>query len=324
MQAIEINGKGGPEVLRMVERPAPQPRAGEVQIAVTAAGVNGADLAQRRGVYPPPEGASDLPGLEVSGTISALGADVSGFAVGDRVCALLEGGGYAQYCTVPAGQVLPVPDSMDLVASAGIVETTATVWSNIFEIGKLKKGETLLVHGGGSGIGTTAIQLGKLFGARVFVTCQNEEKAQRCVQLGAERAINYRREDFAEILRSEGGADVILDIIGGPYLESNIKALKRGGRLVFIAFGQGRNGMLDIARVMMNGLTVTGSTLRARPIAEKARLVSELRKHVWPHLTSGGFVPVIDQVFSMADAAKAHEHMEASRHFGKIVLKMPA
>lgn len=324
MQAIEIDGKGGPEVLRMVERPAPQPKAGEVQIAVTAAGVNGADLAQRRGVYPPPEGASDLPGLEVSGTISALGADVSGFAVGDRVCALLEGGGYAQYCTVPAGQVLTVPDSMDLVASAGIVETTATVWSNIFEIGKLKKGETLLVHGGGSGIGTTAIQLGKLFGARVFVTCQNEEKAQRCVQLGAERAINYRSEDFAEILRSEGGADVILDIIGGPYLESNIKALKRGGRLVFIAFGQGRNGTLDIARVMMNGLTVTGSTLRARPIAEKARLVSELRKHVWPHLTSGGFVPVIDQVFSMADAAKAHEHMEASRHFGKIVLKMPA
>lgn len=323
MRAVEIVRPGGPEVLEATERPVPYPAPGEVQIAIAAAGVNGADLAQRRGTYAPPEGASDLPGLEVSGVISALGEGVSGFAVGERVCALLTGGGYAEYCTVPAGQVLLLPDDMDFVAGAGLIETIATVWANVFEAGRLESGETLLVHGGASGIGTTAIQLAKAFGAKVLVTVGSAEKAEACRALGADRAINYRGEDFAAIARDEfGGADVILDIVGAPYLEGNIKALRRGGRLVFIAFGGGRLGQLDIARVMMNGLTVTGSTLRGRPLAEKARLVDEVRTHVWPLLESGRFAPVIDSVWPLERAADAHRHVEASRHTGKVILEV--
>src|SRR5690606_36945559 len=321
MRAIEIDGKGGPEVLKLVERPMPEPGPGEVRIRIAAAGVNGADLAQRRGVYPPPEGASDLPGLEVAGTIDALGEGVTGFAEGDRVCALLTGGGYAQYCTVPAGQVLVLPENIDMIVGAGLIETLATVWANVFEAGRLKAGETLLVHGGTSGIGTTAIQLAKLFGARVFATCGSAEKAERCLALGADRAINYRTENFAEVVKSEvKGVDVILDIIGGPYLDGNIRSLARGGRLVFIAFNGGRTGELDIARVMMNGLTVTGSTLRSRPVAEKARLIAAVQKEVWPLLASGAFSPVIDSSYRLEEAAEAHRYMETSNHIGKIVL----
>ena len=321
MRAIEIAGEGGPEVLRLVERPVPEPGPGEVRIRVAAAGINGADLAQRRGVYPPPEGASDLPGLEVAGTIDKLGDGVAGLAKGDRVCALLTGGGYAQYCVAPAGQVLVLPENVDMVGGAGLIETIATVWTNVFEAGRLQTGETLLVHGGTSGIGTTAIQLARLFGARVFVTCGSDDKAERCHQLGADRAINYRTENFAEVIRSEaGGADVILDIVGGPYLGDNVRALAPGGRLVFIAFSGGRMGELDIARVMMNGLTVTGSTLRGRPAAEKARLIAAVRKEVWPLLASGAFQPVIDSRYRLEDASEAHRYMEASRHVGKIVL----
>lgn len=322
MRAVEISHPGGPEVLRIVEREVPLPGPGEVQIAVAAAGLNGADLAQRKGAYPPPEGASDLPGLEVAGTISALGDGVSGFEIGERVCALLTGGGYAQYCTAPAGQVLPLPRSMDFVAGAGLLETITTVWANVFEAGRLAAGETLLVHGGASGIGTTAIQLAKSVGARVFVTCGSEDKAAACRELGADRGINYRSENFAEIVREEGGADVILDIVGGSYLEDNIKALKRGGRLVFIAFGGGRHGQLDIARVMMNGLTITGSTLRSRSIAEKARLIAEVKRHVWPLVETGAFRPVIDSVWPLEAAAEAHRHMEASSHTGKVILQI--
>lgn len=323
MRAIEIAGPGGPEVLRLVERPMPEPGPGEIRIAVAAAGVNGADLAQRRGHYRPPEGASDIPGLEVAGTICALGEGVTGFRAGERVCALLTGGGYAQYCTAPAGQVLVLPENIDMVAGAGIIETVATVWANVFEAGALKPGEKLLVHGGASGIGTTAIQLAKLMGAQVFATCGSEEKAERCRELGADRAINYRAENFADVIRSEAnGVDVILDIIGGPYLGDNIRSLARGGRLVFIAFNGGRSGELDIARVMMNGLTVTGSTLRSRPVDEKARLITQVRENVWPLLASGAFRPVIDSRYPLEEAAEAHRHMEASGHIGKIVLTL--
>lgn len=309
--------------MRLVEREVPSPGPGEVQIAIAAAGINGADLAQRRGAYPPPEGASDLPGLEVAGTVSALGDGVSGFEIGERVCALLTGGGYAQYCTAPIGQVLPLPAAMDFIAGAGLIETIATVWANVFEGGRLKSGETLLVHGGASGIGTTAIQLGKNFGAKVLVTCGSDAKASACRDLGADRAINYRKENFAEIARGEfDGVDVILDIVGGPYLEDNIRALKRGGRLVSIAFGGGRHGQIDIARVMMNGLTITGSTLRSRSIPEKARLISQVRKNVWPLLERGAFSPVIDSVWPLDGAADAHRHMEASDHTGKVILEV--
>lgn len=323
MQAIEISEAGGPEVLRLCERPVPQAAAGEVLIKVAAAGLNGADLAQRRGVYPPPKGASDIPGLEVSGTIEALGEGVDGFAVGDRVVALLAGGGYAQYCNVPASQVLPLPDHLSFVEGAGLMETIVTVWANVFDIGGLREGETLLVHGGTSGIGTTAIQLAKAFGARVAATSGSEEKAELCRQIGAETAINYKTEEFASIVRERhGGANVVLDIIGGPYLEGNIRAMAPKGRLVFIAFNQGRMGQLDIARVMMNGLTVTGSTLRSRPLAEKARLVSEVREKVWPLVESGSFKPVIDQVFPLAEATAAHVRMESGSHMGKIILTL--
>jgi len=323
MRAIEISRPGDPGVLRLAQRPLPVPAPGEVRIAVAAAGINGADLAQRRGVYPPPPGASDIPGLEVSGTIDALGEGVSGLAIGDRVCALLTGGGYAEFCTVPAGQVLPLPQTIDLVEGAGLIETIATVWANVFELGGLKAGEALLVHGGASGIGTTAIQLAKAFGAKVLVTVGSNDKAEACRRLGADQAINYRVEDFAEIARNDyEGVDVILDIIGGPYLEANIKALRRGGRLVFIAFGGGRSGELDIARVMMNGLTVTGSTLRARTVAEKARLLSEVRAQIWPLLERGAFRPVIDSVWPLEQAADAHRHMEASAHTGKVILRI--
>ena len=323
MRVIEISEPGGPEVLRLAERPIPRPEAGEVLIRVAAAGLNGADLAQRRGVYPPPKGASDLPGLEVSGTIAALGDGVTGLTVGDRVCALLAGGGYAEYCTVAASQVLPLPEDISFEDGAGLMETIVTVWANIFDLAGLQAGETVLVHGGTSGIGTTAIQLAKAFGAKVVTTCGSDEKAAFCLELGADTAINYRTEDFAAVIKEKHrNVNVILDIIGGPYLEQNIRSMAPRGRLVFIAFNQGRHGQLDIARVMMNGLTVTGSTLRSRPVEEKARLVAEVREKVWPLLQEGKFKPVTDRIFPLEDAIEAHKRMEASAHIGKIILSM--
>lgn len=323
MRAVEVSEPGGPEVLRVVQRPIPQPGPNEVLIRVVAAGMNGADLAQRRGVYPPPSGASDILGLEVSGTIAALGQDVSGFSVDDRVCALLAGGGYAEYCVVAASQVLPLPEHIAFEDGAGIMETAATVWANVFDLARLQSGETLLVHGGTSGIGTTAIQLAKAFGARVAATCGSAEKAEFCRSLGADTAINYRTEDFAEIVKHNyRGADVVLDIIGGSYLEQNINCMAPGGRLVFIAFNQGRYGKLDIARVMMRGLTITGSTLRSRPLEEKKRLVADMHKAVWPLLMNGGYKPVTDRIFPLDQVVEAHQRMEASDHIGKIILSV--
>jgi NADPH2:quinone reductase len=324
MPAIEIAGKGGPEVLTLARRPVPQPGPGEVQIKVAAAGLNGADLAQRRGVYPPPAGASDLPGLEVAGTISALGEGVSGVALGDRVCALLAGGGYAGYCCVKAGQVLPLPERLSFIEGATLIEAIATVWTNVFEASALAPGEHFLVHGGTSGIGVTAIQMARLHGAEVSVTVGSEAKAQAARELGAGRAINYREEDFAAVIKAEfeKGVDVILDIIGGPYLPGNIKALAPGGRLSIIAFSGGRMGELDLARVMMNRLRITGSTLRSRPDAEKSRIISAVREKVWPWVADGRFKPVVDSVFPLERAADAHALMETSRHVGKIVLEI--
>lgn len=323
MTVIGLDGFGAPEVLKPTKRPVPAPGHDEVLIKVEAAGVNRPDVMQRTGGYPPPPGAPDYPGLEVAGTVAAKGEGVHQFAVGDRVMALVAGGGYAEYCVAPEGQCLTVPASLDMVHAAAVPETYFTVWTNMFERGRLQGGESVLIHGGSSGIGTTAIQLAKAFGARVAATSGSEGKAELCRQIGAETAINYKTEEFASIVRERhGGANVVLDIIGGPYLEGNIRAMAPKGRLVFIAFNQGRMGQLDIARVMMNGLTVTGSTLRSRPLAEKARLVSEVREKVWPLVESGSFKPVIDQVFPLAEATAAHVRMESGSHMGKIILTL--
>ncbi|WKC21890.1 NAD(P)H-quinone oxidoreductase [Rhizobium sp. SSA_523] len=322
MFAIEISEPGGPEVLKAVRRPVPAPGPGEIRIRVEAAGLNGADLAQRRGVYPPPEGASDLPGLEVAGIVDLCGDGVTDFQPGDRVCALLTGGGYAQYCCVPEGQVLPLPPEITMAQGAGLIEAIATVWTNVFETAALQRGETLLVHGGTSGIGTTAIQMAKLHHCKVIVTVGSEEKAKAALSLGADRAIIYRHEDFASVLKAEKTRiDVILDIVGGPYLDGNLKSLAYGGRLVVIAFSGGRMAQLDIARVMMNRLQITGSTLRSRPVAEKARIISEVRTKAWPWVQDGRFKPVIDSTFPFAEATAAHRRMEGSGHIGKIILE---
>jgi len=324
MRVIEIAGAGGPEVLRLAERPQPQAQPGEVLIAVAAAGLNGADLAQRQGHYPPPPGASDIPGLEVSGTIAGLGDGVTGFAIGDRVCALLTGGGYSQFVAAPQGQVLKLPPALDLIAAGGLIETAATVWANVFEAARLAAGETLLVHGGSSGIGTTAIQMAKAMGARVLVTAGTDAKCQACLALGAERAINYKTEDFSAAVldATEGGADVILDMVGGAYLEPNLRTLATGGRLAIIALKGGRMGQLDIGRLMSKRLQVTGSTLRARPVADKARILQQVRQNVWPLLESGAVRPIIDTVYALEDAAKAHAYMERGDHIGKLVLTL--
>lgn len=322
MFAIEISKPGGPDVLKATRRPIPEPGPGEIRIRVEAAGLNGADLAQRRGVYPPPPGVSDLPGLEVAGIVDLCGDGVTDFKAGDRVCALLTGGGYAQYCCVPSGQVLPVPAEITMAQGAGLIEAVATVWANVFEAAALKPGETLLVHGGTSGIGTTAIQMAKLHGCKVIVTVGSEEKAKAALDLGADKAIVYRKEDFASVLKAEKiRIDVILDIVGGPYLDGNVKSLAYGGRLVIIAFSGGRMAELDIARVMMNRLQITGSTLRSRPVAEKARIISEVRDKAWPWVEDGRFRPVIDSTYPFAEAVAAHERMEGSSHIGKIILQ---
>jgi putative PIG3 family NAD(P)H quinone oxidoreductase len=322
MRAVEITKPGGPEVLQLCERPVPQPRHGEVVIKVAYAGVNRPDALQRAGAYDPPKGASDLPGLEAAGEVVAVGAGAEGVAVGDQVCALLPGGGYAEYVATPAAHCLPVPAGLDLKQAACLPETFFTVWSNVFGRGGLQAGERFLVHGGSSGIGTTAIQLAREFGARVFATAGSEAKCRACLALGAERAINYREEDFVEVMRAEGGADLVLDMVGGDYIPRNIKAMADDGRLVQIAFLQGPKVALNFAQMMTRRLTLTGSTLRPQSDLAKARIAQDLRQKVWPLLAAGRVAPVMDSEFALAEADAAHARMETSGHIGKIVLKI--
>lgn len=322
MRAIEITTPGGPDVLKLTERPMPEPGHGQVVLKVAYAGVNRPDALQRAGAYDPPPGASDLPGLEASGEVVAIGSGVSGLALGDQVCALLPGGGYAEYVATPAAHCLPVPSGLGLKQAACLPETFFTVWSNVFTRGGLKAGERFLVHGGSSGIGTTAIQLANAFGARVFVTAGSDEKCQACLDLGAERAINYKSEDFVAAMRAEGGADLILDMVGGDYIPRNVKALAEDGRLVQIAFLQGPVVELNFALMMVKRLTLTGSTLRPQSDLAKARIAQDLHEAVWPLLEAGKVAPVMDSEFDLADAAAAHARMESSGHIGKIVLKV--
>ncbi len=320
MTAIEISKPGGPDVLTPTQRPVPQPGHGQILIKVAYAGVNRPDALQRAGAYAPPPGASDLPGLEASGEVAAIGEGVTDWAIGDQVCALLPGGGYAEYVVTPAAHALPVPDGMGLKEAACLPETYFTVWTNVFLRGGLSAGERFLVHGGSSGIGTTAIQLARHFGARVFATAGSQAKCDACLELGAERAINYRDEDFVDVLKDEGGANLILDMVGGDYIPRNIKALADDGRLVQIAFLSGPKVELNFAQVMTRRLTITGSTLRPQSDAAKAAIASDLREKVWPLLSAGTIAPVMDSEFALADAAKAHARMESSDHIGKIVL----
>ena len=322
MRAIEIREPGGPEVLVETTRPVPVPRAGEIAIRVAWAGVNRPDALQRAGSYAPPPDASDLPGLEASGEVVAVGPGAGRWALGDRVCALLPGGGYADYVATPAAHALPVPDGLSLREAACLPETFFTVWTNVFERGGLRGGERFLVHGGSSGIGTTAIQLANAFGARVFATAGSAEKCAACLRLGAERAINYRDEDFVAVLRDAGGADLILDMVGGDYLPRNVKALADDGRLVQIAFLQGPKVALNFAQVMVRRLTITGSTLRPQSVAAKARIAEALERQVWPLLAAGRIAPAMDSAFPLAQAAAAHARMESSAHVGKIVLEV--
>ncbi|KAA0598595.1 putative PIG3 family NAD(P)H quinone oxidoreductase [Azospirillum lipoferum] len=323
MRCVEITQPGGPEVLRPTRRPAPVPGPGEILVEVAAAGVNRPDTLQRQGRYDPPPGASDLPGLELSGTVIAIGEGVEDWASGDRVCALVAGGGYAEYCVVPAVQALPVPAPLTMVEAAAVPETFFTVWTNVFERGALKRGETLLIHGGSSGIGTTAIQLAKAFGATVFTTAGSDDKCRACEDLGADRAINYRTEDFVAVIREATGGrgvDVVLDMVGGDYIARDVDIMAMDGRHVSIAFLQGSKVSLNMAPVMTKRLTLTGSTLRARPVAEKGRIAAALREHVWPLLESGGIRPQIHSTFPLEQADEAHRLMESSAHIGKIVL----
>ncbi|KEJ90925.1 NAD(P)H-quinone oxidoreductase [Sulfitobacter donghicola] len=322
MRAVEITQAGGPDVLKVTERPMPEAGHGDVVIKVAWAGVNRPDALQRAGAYAPPPTASDLPGLEASGEVVAIGDGVSGLALGDKVCALLPGGGYAEYVATPAAHCLPVPTGLSLKEAACLPETFFTVWSNVFMRGGLKAGEKILIHGGSSGIGTTAIQLANAFGARVFVTAGSADKCAACVKLGAERAINYREEDFVEVMKAEGGADLILDMVGGDYIARNLKSLDLDGRLVQIAFLGGPKAEINFAPLMARRLTMTGSTLRPQSDLAKARIATELREAVWPLLDAGSVAPVMDSEFAFEDAAAAHTRMEGSGHIGKIVLKV--
>jgi NADPH2:quinone reductase len=320
MRAVEFATPGGPEVLKPTARPVPQPKKGEVLIKVAAAGVNGPDIMQRKGLYPAPPGASDLPGLEVSGQITAVGESATRWSIGDQVAALTNGGGYAEYCVADAEQCLPIPEHVELKAAGGLPETFFTVWSNVFIGAQLKEGETFLVHGGAGGIGTTAIQLGKAFGAKVLATDSPAERCRICRELGADRVIDYRNEDFVEIVRQEGGANVILDIVGGPNIEKNFKAASHDGRIIQLAFALGSKVEVNLMSVMLKRLTYTGSTLRTRPAAFKARVAKELESQVWPHFKTGRIKPVIHRAFALEDAAKAHALMESAAHVGKILL----
>ncbi|NSX53716.1 NAD(P)H-quinone oxidoreductase [Parasulfitobacter algicola] len=322
MRAVEITKPGGPEVLALCDRPIPQPGYGQVLIKIAYAGVNRPDALQRAGLYAPPPTASDLPGLEAAGRVEAIGPGVTDLTLGDQVCALLPGGGYAEYVVTPAAHCLPVPDNMSLDQAACLPETYFTVWSNVFMRGGLKAGERFLVHGGSSGIGTTAIQLADHFGACVFTTAGSDDKCQVCRDLGADFAINYRDQDFVQVINNEGGADLILDMVGGPYLPRNVKALADDGRLIQIAFLQGPQVELNFAQIMMRRLTITGSTLRPQSDLAKANIAEELLKHVWPLLSKGSIRPIMDSEFPLENAADAHAHMESSKHIGKIVLKV--
>ena len=323
MTAVEITEFGPPDGLRPCRRDTPVPEAGEVLIEVAYAGVNRPDVIQRQGFYPPPPGASDLPGLEVAGTVVAVAGDVTDWRVGDRCCALVNGGGYAEYCTAPAGQCLPIPDGYDLRRAAALPETFFTVWSNVFERGQLKAGESLLVHGGSSGIGSTAIQLAAARGATVYVTAGSAEKCRFCEDLGAHRAINYRDEDFAAVMKEVGGVDVVLDMVAGDYAQKNINSLRPDGRLVIIGFlGGPKTADFNFTKIMTQRLTVTGSTLRPRSAADKAAIATTLADQVWPLLADGAIAPVIAQVFDLDQAAEAHRLMESSTHMGKILLKV--
>jgi NADPH2:quinone reductase len=322
MRAVEISQPGGPKVLRACERPVPQPSAEQILIAVDYAGVNRPDALQRAGSYNPPKGASDLPGLEASGTVAAIGASVSKWAVGDKVCALLPGGGYSEFVLTHQDHALPIPAGLAMDQAAALCETYFTVWSNVFMRGALKGGEIFLVHGGSSGIGTTAIQLANQWGARVFTTAGSDKKCAACVALGAERAINYKDADFVEVLRAEGGADLILDMVGGDYIPRNINALADDGRLVQIAFLQRPKVEVNFAQLMVRRLSMTGSTLRPQSDAAKAAIADQLREKVWPLLTAGRIAPVMDSEFLLENAADAHARMESSAHIGKIVLKV--
>jgi putative PIG3 family NAD(P)H quinone oxidoreductase len=323
MTAVEIREPGPPEVLRAVERAVPEPGAGEVLIRVAAAGVNRPDVLQRKGLYPPPAGVTDIPGLEVAGEVVRLGPDVRELQQGARVCALVAGGGYAQYVAAPAVQCLPVPAQLSFEEAAALPETFFTVWLNVFERARLQRGETLLVHGGASGIGTTAILLGKAFDARVIVTARSAQKCAACRELGAELAINYREGDFvaATLRATEGrGADVILDMVGGDYLARNVAAAALEGRIALIATQGGTRAELDLRPLMAKRLTITASTLRSQPVQNKGRLARALRENVWPLFASRGLKPVIHARFPLADAALAHQLMESDLHIGKIVL----
>ncbi len=323
MNYVDIREFGGPDVLVPARGPVPRPGPGEVLVKVHAAGVNRPDIMQRKGGYNPPSGASPIPGLEISGTIVEAAPDITGWKVGDQVCALVSGGGYAEYCVAPAPQCLPVPRGLSLLEAAGLPETYYTVWTNLFQRGRLRADETFLVHGGSSGIGTTAIQLAREFGARVFTTVANAEKAKVCIDLGAERAINYRDEDFVSVVREltgGKGVDLILDMVGGPYIERNIEALAVEGRLVQIAFQQPSRVEIDFLPMMIKRLTITGSTLRPRTVEQKAEIAAALRAKVWPLIEAGKVKPLIHKTFPLAEAAAAHALMESSTHIGKIML----
>ena len=322
MRAIEISAPGAPDVLHLAERPVPVPGPGQVVLKVAYAGVNRPDALQRAGLYNPPAGASDLPGLEASGTIAACGAGVLGLQQGQQVCALLPGGGYAEYAVTQAAHCLPVPNGFDLKQAACLPETFFTVWSNVFQRGGLKAGERFLLHGGSSGIGTTAIQLARAFGARVFTTAGSDAKCRACLDLGAERAVNYRETDFVPIMQGEGGADIILDMVGGEYIARNLDALADDGRLVQIAFLQGPKTSLNFTQMMTRRLTLTGSTLRPQSDVAKERIAASLLSQVWPLLSADRIAPVIDSCFDLDQAAQAHARMETSTHIGKIVLRI--
>lgn len=323
MRAVEIAKPGGPEVLTPTSRPLPAPKSGEILVKVVGAGVNRPDVLQRMGLYPVPPDASDLPGLEIAGEVVACGSEARMWKIGASVCALAHGGGYAEYCTVPEVQALPVPRGLSMVEAASLPETFFTVWSNIYDRGRLKPGETLLVQGGSSGIGVTAIQMAKAMGNRVLATAGSDEKCAACVRLGADKAINYRTQDFqAEVLAATGGkgVNVVLDMVGGDYVPKELKCLADEGRLVFIAFLRGPKTELDINEVMRRRLVLTGSTLRPRPVEFKGAVARSLREHVWPLIEAGKIKPVVFKTFPLAEAAEAHRLMESSQHIGKLVL----
>lgn len=323
MTAIEVSRPGAPEVLTPARRPVPEAGPGELLIEVAAAGVNRPDVLQRLGKYNPPPGVTDIPGLEVAGRVAALGPEVTDWSVGDPVCALLAGGGYAEYCTVPAVQCLPVPEGLSMVEAASLPETHFTVWSNVFERGGLQPGESLLVHGGTSGIGTTAIQMAKALGARVFATAKGADKCRACRDLGADRAIDYTEEDFAAVVKEEtggAGVNVVLDIVGGDYVSRSLDCLAVEGRYVVIGFVRGATASVNLFPVMIKRLRITGSTLRARPASYKKAVADQLRARVWPLVSAGTIRPVVHQTFPLAEAAGAHALMESNRHVGKIVL----